>query len=89
MNTVYIVFYREIKGCNCEIFGVFKTKYEAIKSLLGFITDNHNPLNCKNSSDQCDQCEYYNDAMTDLINKNQTEETYEIIEKIVDKKWYV
>lgn len=87
MTTVYIVFNRTHKSCNCEVFGVYRTKEEAIKYLLGFIIDGHNPEKC-DTGEFCDQCEYYKMARDDLINTGTTEEEYEIIEVEVGKKWY-
>ncbi len=86
-NTVYIVFNRDPhKSADCEIFGAYLTKDEAIKNLVGYITDEHDVSNCK--IDLCEQCGHCNDVICDLTNTNQTEETYEIIEMVLGKKWY-
>lgn len=87
MTTVWIVFYRTHKACNCEVFGVYETQEEAIKYLLEFITDNHDPAKCE-AGEFCDQCECYEMAHNDLINTGKTEEVYEINEMEVGKKWY-
>ncbi len=87
MNTVYIVFERADKSCDSEILGVYETKEEAVDFLLGYITDDHDPSVC--NEDGCDLCETYEYVQSDLQSENKAEDTYEIIEMEVGKKWYI
>ncbi len=86
MNTVYIVFERADKSCDCEILGVYAIKEEAVNYLLGYITDDHDPAICDVKN--CDICDTYEYVRSDLQSENQAEDIYEIIEMEVGKKWY-